>query len=404
MAGVGWEGKCARIVYRDGAGVQHTIRLGKCPKSVANTARMAIGHLIIAKRHGSVPHPDAVRWLAGIDALLYSRVVKHGLCQPRTPAHDATVTLGELIERVESMATVKTSTRAAYRQAENSLIEHFGVDRPLTSIRETDADAWRAAIGEPGVNSHRKGVASMRLAPATIAKRTGIVKNIFRKAVRWKMISSNPFEALRVGPQTNPARAFYISCESIRAILKECPDTEWRAIVALSRFAGLRCPSEVAALTWHDIDWQHRRMIVRSSKTEGHEGGAVRTVPIAPELIAIMQNLYDSAEVGAEAIVPRLRRPGTNLRTHLHRIIERAGLTPWPRLFQNLRASCECDWAERFPAHVAAKWLGHSPLIAARHYLQTRDMHFDRAAGLDDVEKAAAYPAAQGRTPGTTQA
>lgn len=31
---------------------------------------------------------------------------------------------------------------------------------------------------------------------------------------------------------------------------------------------------------------------------------------------------------------------------------------------------------------VVAGWLGHSPLIAAKHYLQTRDAHFDLAAGL----------------------
>ena len=30
---------------------------------------------------------------------------------------------------------------------------------------------------------------------------------------------------------------------------------------------------------------------------------------------------------------------------------------------------------------VVASWLGHSPLIAAQHYLQTRDAHFDMAAG-----------------------
>ena len=57
----------------------------------------------------------------------------------------------------------------------------------------------------------------------------------------------------------------------------------------------------------------------------------------------------------------------------------RASVKPWPRLFHNMRASCATDWVERFPAHVVAGWLGHSPLIAARHYLQTRDVHFDMA-------------------------
>lgn len=48
-----------------------------------------------------------------------------------------------------------------------------------------------------------------------------------------------------------------------------------------------------------------------------------------------------------------------------------------------MRASCATDWAEALPAHVVALregwWLGHSPLVAAKHYLQTRDAHFEVA-------------------------
>ena len=44
-------------------------------------------------------------------------------------------------------------------------------------------------------------------------------------------------------------------------------------IFALSRFAGLRCPSEHLALRWSDINWERSRMIVQSPKTEHHEGG-----------------------------------------------------------------------------------------------------------------------------------
>ncbi len=48
-----------------------------------------------------------------------------------------------------------------------------------------------------------------------------------------------------------------------------------------------------------------------------------------------------------------------------------------PRLLQNLRASCETDGVEKYPSHVVAKWLGHSPKIAAQHYLMSREHHFD---------------------------
>ena len=61
------------------------------------------------------------------------------------------------------------------------------------------------------------------------------------------------------------------------------------------------------------------------------------------------------------------------------KLAARAGYERWPRLFHNMRTSCATDWAEALPAHVVAKWLGHSPLVAAKHYLQTRDAHFEVA-------------------------
>ncbi len=68
-----------------------------------------------------------------------------------------------------------------------------------------------------------------------------------------------------------------------------------------------------------------------------------------------------------------------NLRTQLHKIIQRAGLTPWPKAFQNLRFTRETELAETFPIHVVTKWLGNSPKIAIKHYLQVTEDHFAKA-------------------------
>ena len=396
MACIGWEGKRARIVFRDEDGKQQSIRLGECPKDYARSAKMAIGHLVIAKRHNGVPHPDAVRWLGGIDEVLYARVVAHGLCQPREGA--ALVTLANLLDRFDAAASVKAGTRTTYLQALGMLRAHFGDSTPIGSITTAHADEWRKAIAEPVTVKGDDGKkTTKRLAPATVAKRVRVAKAVFRKAVKWGLIASNPFADLRAGSQSNPDRAFYVTVETIRAILAVCPDDQWRAIVALSRFAGLRCPSEIVALRWGDVNWERGRLMVRSVKTEGHEGHAVRVVPIAPELRPILQDLFDRAEVGVEAVVPRLSNPAMNLRTQFERIIAKASVKPWPRLFHNMRASCATDWVERFPAHVVAGWLGHSPMIAAQHYLQTRDAHFDLAAGVGGVGEAAANPATHTR-------
>ncbi|MFN9992257.1 MAG: tyrosine-type recombinase/integrase [Phycisphaerales bacterium] len=388
MASIGWEGKRARILFRDEEGKQQTIRLGECPKDYARSAKMAIGHLVIAKRHNGVPHPDAVRWLGGIDNVLYARVLAHGLCQPRAGA--VVVTLANLLARFDAAVTVKPTTQYKYRQVAESLRAFLGADTALASITPAHADNWRKWIAEPKANPDDKTEPAKALARATVAKRVVIAKGVFGKAMRWRLIASNPFADLRAGSQSNPDRASYITVETIRAILAVCPDDQWRAIVALSRFAGLRCPSEIVALRWGDVNWERGRLMVRSPKTAGHEGHAVRVVPIAPELRPILQDLFDRAEVGVEAVVPRLRDPAMHLRTQFKRIIAKASVKPWPRLFHNLRSSCATDWVERFPAHVVAGWLGHSPMIAAQHYLQTRDAHFDLAAGVGTAAANAA--------------
>lgn len=397
MASIGWEGDRARILYRDAQGKQKTIRLGECSERVADAALAAVEHLLIAKRHGSVPHPDAIRWLSGVDDVVYDRVVAHGLCQPREGA--AVVMLANLLERFDAAASVKAGTRTTYLQALGMLRAHFGDTTPISTITPAHAEQWRKAIAEPvKVKDADGNEVAKRLATATVAKRTKTAKMIFAKAVKWGMIASNPFADLRAGSQSNPDRAFYVSRESIRSILAACPDDQWRAIIALSRYAGLRCPSEVVGLRWGDVNWERGRLMVRSPKTAGHEGHAVRVVPIAPELRPILQDLFDRAEVGAEAVVPRLRVGGAkmNLRSQFERIIAKAGVKPWPRLFHNMRASCATDWIAEYPVADVSNWLGHSATIGAAHYWQPRDANMDRAAGLAPGQ-AATNPATHAR-------
>jgi integrase len=373
-----------RVLFTDGDSERRSVRLGKVSTKAAESFRLRVEALLAAKELRQAPEAELAAWVRELPDRMHDRLARVGLVEPRSAA--AVVTLAELLARFDAAASVKASTKAAYKQTTDSLRTHLGETTPVASITPAHADTWRKAIGEPVTVKADDGTErTKRLAPATIAKRVHVARAIFKRAERWGLIASNPFAELRAGSQSNPDRAFYVDAESIRAILAACPDNQWRAIVALSRFAGLRCPSEVVALRWGDVNWERGRLTVRSPKTAGHEGHAVRVVPIAPELRPILQDLFDHAEPGTEAVVPRLRDARINLRTTFGKIIARAGVKPWPRMFHNLRASCATDWVERFPNHVVAGWLGHSPLIAAQHYLQTRDAHFELATGGSGV-------------------
>lgn len=170
-----------------------------------------------------------------------------------------------------------------------------------------------------------------------------------------------------------------MSLETIQRVLDACPTTEWKAIIALCRFGGLRCPSEVLKLRWTDIDWDQNRVLVRSPKTEHHEGGESRTIPLFPELREILSELHLSPE-GAEFVIkPKAQGGKSNLRTTMEKIITKAGVEPWGKPFQNLRSSRETELMQTHPIHVVTAWLGNTPKVAMESYLQVRDSDFEKA-------------------------
>ena len=172
-----------------------------------------------------------------------------------------------------------------------------------------------------------------------MARRVVAARTLWRKAIRWKLTHINPFAGIRGGSQLNEARKQFINADTIQAVIDACPDAEWRLLIGLSRWGGLRCPSEHLALTWDDVDWAEGTLRVRSSKTAHHDGHAVRVVPMFPELRSLLMDAFDAAPEGAKYVITRYRDPGANLRTQFKRIIKRAGFEPWPRLWQNLRAT-----------------------------------------------------------------
>ncbi len=194
------------------------------------------------------------------------------------------------------------------------------------------------------------------------------------------MLADSPFAEMKdVNVRANKDREVFITRDDAQQVLDACPDAEWRLIFALCRFGGLRCPSEVLALRWSDVDWERGRLRVRSPKTERHERGASRVIPLFPELRPHLEDAFELAQPGAQFMVTRYRMANANLRTQFNRIVRRAALEPWQKPFQNLRSTRETELAETFPIHVVCAWIGNSPTIAAKHYLQVTDEHFDRA-------------------------
>ena len=207
-----------------------------------------------------------------------------------------------------------------------------------------------------------------------------LARQFYNVAIRRKLVTENPFVHCKAAVKGDPSRRVFVPADVIEKVIEVLPNAEWRLLVALARWGGLRIPSEVVTLTWADVDIPGRRFIVRSSKTEHHEGGGIRVVPMFPELVQHFEEAYELAEEGATHVFPNLRE-ADNLRTTFVRYIAKAGCKPWPKPFQNLRASRATDLADLYPSHVSAAWLGHTEQIADAFYRQVTDEHFARAIG-----------------------
>ena len=305
----------------------------------------------------------------------------------------AATTLGPfLTDFTTRRIDVKPATKEVWQQVVRNLLKHFGADRDLASVTEADAEDFKMFL------------VGQKLASTTVHKRLQFARMFFRAAKKRKLITDNPFAEV-----TSKATATATGSNSSRGskssgCWKSAPIIDWRVIVGLSRFGGLRCPSAKCfgsdGRTWIGSG-PHPGAIAQNGTPLGK---ASREIPIFPELRADSglkpsrrppKERYSwwTATTGRQPMAGGWRN--CNLRTQFERIVKRAGLQPWPRLFHDMRASRETELAKEYPIHVVTSWLGNTPRIALKHYLQVTDADFERAAG---VTGKAAQNAAHERT------
>lgn len=370
-----------RILFVAGDGSRKPIRLGKATTKQAEAFKLKVESLITAGITGSMDDETA-RWLASLDDKMHGRVAAVGLVKSRTEARGGTALAAFIDAYIADRTDAKPRTIINLKQARTDLVAFFGEQKPLCDVTPGDAEEF-------GRYLQRRG-----LATNTARRIIGRAKQFFRFASRKGKVTVNPFADMKTKVQASDAeRDFFITQDMAASVLDACPDAEWRLIFALSRYGGLRCPSEHFALRWDGIDWDKGRMKVYSPKTEHIEGGAWRMVPIFPELRPYLMEAFEQAADGAVHVIMGFRDTSKNLRTRMHSIIRRAGLEPWPKTFHNLRSTRQTELSATYPGHVVCAWIGNTESVARKHYLRVTEADFEKAA-----QNQAQYPAEVTRT------
>ena len=373
----GTKNRTVQFVAADGK--RRSIRLGKVNLKHAEAVRQKVGHLAGALTHKLPLDAETAAWVRDLGDELHTKLAAVGL----VPARQSQA-LGAFLDAymLRAAAERKGGTMTTINTVANDLRRFFGEGTGVRSIGPAEARDFR----------HHYLTRTPKLAAATHSKRLKTARQFFEYAVTIGLTPANPFEGVTTVSVLPDERRHYVTIEDARKLIAAA-DPTWAIMIALARFGGLRCPSEVLSLKWEHVNFETMRMTVPSPKTEHLPGRAYRPCPIFEALAPHLADAFERAAPGEIYVVggPRGERyraasasvkgwVSCNVRTPFEKLIRRAGLIPWPRLFHNLRASCETDLAAEFPGHVVAAWIGHSQETMRKHYLQVRESDYEAAS------------------------
>ena len=370
-------GGSVRVFFYDKAGRRKAVHLGRVSDDIAEGVCRRVERILNAQIHGEEPSRNDSEWLA--KSGLRKKFVAVGLVEPLPSDSKAEIPTLEAFLRgyIERRArAVKPASVTVWTQVQRNLLDLMPKDIRLDKITVGHAKDFHESLRAKGMKT------------STISKRIGFCRQFLSDAVDRELIPKNPFASVDA-PRPKLKSNTFVNRGIIERIMAKA-NTRWRVIVALSRFGGLRTPSETLSLKWSHIDWERDRMHIPEPKVEHHEGRGVRECPLFPELRTILEEAFEiygeSSEYVVDADEYRAAAntdagwKNANLRTQFMKLLAKAGVEPWPRVFHSMRASRQTELVEAFPSHVVCSWLGNSEEVAKSHYLLVTDEHFQAAA------------------------
>jgi integrase len=373
-----------RVLFVKADGTRTAIHVGKVAMATAFEIGAHIEHLILCQQSRDDVRRSTREWVEHIRVQwprLARRLSELNLISQKaegaTRRHDQKTTLADFADEwIAARTDVRPNTVRLWQQTAVRIREFFGSApvESLTAKHATDFKRWLLTSAEKGGAGYGS---------ASAGKHMAVTKAILKEAVDAGLITANPFGSSKIERQVNNSRQRFIEASVINRVIEKCPDDEMKLVIALSRWGGLRTPSEPFSLKWKHIDLNRRRVLVQCVKTET-KGKPTREIPLFPELVPFVERLRSSAgNVEPEDfVIATLRRStGSNIRKRLSCAIRLAGIKAWPRVFHNLRSSRQTELEERFPRKTVCEWMGNSEQIADQHYLQVRDEHFRKATG-----------------------
>jgi integrase len=144
-------------------------------------------------------------------------------------------------------------------ESEKYIVEEFASlfgDTALAQITTWQIEKWKAEEGK-------------RLKRVTVNRRLTVIKHMFKKAVEWDLLKSNPATSVKRVSVTSE-RTRFLTQDEIKGLLKECEErvtSLWLLpLVTLALNTGMR-QGELLKLKWENVDLERGSITIIQGKT-----------------------------------------------------------------------------------------------------------------------------------------
>jgi integrase len=261
-----------------------------------------------------------------------------------------------------------------------------------------------AALGPEAVDAYIAEATAAGLAPNTISNHLGLLRVMFKVALRWRLVARSPMGEVQAPRPRAPELSVLTEAEIARLLAAyreaeheaEPEEREWwalaRRLVEVALGTAMR-RGELLALRWRDVELLEGRLHVREALVRGRFGSpksraSRRMIELGPRTAGVLREQYESSHYRSDDSLvfchPALGSPldpSKFSRVYMRQALRRAGISKPFRPWHDLRhTALTHEAAAGNPqAYVQAK-AGHSQGSITERYIHAAQVLFPGAA------------------------